>query len=136
MAYPRQSEPSFPVSEPSKLTPEPKVASNAPTPVDLTQKPIPVSQKPEKKVAKPRPDRVTDPAIQELKCVNGGNYKYSISKQSFFKVRCPFCYRIESAQNSERKEVDSMVRAEYWRRHMTEVHNKLWIENLNKFLQV
>ena len=90
--------------------------------------PIDLTQKPEKKAPKPRPDRVFDPAIQELKCVHGGNYKYSISKQSFFKVRCPFCYRAE-LQNTERKEVDAMVRAEYWRRHMTEVHNKARTKN-------
>ena len=121
-----QTESRVQISGPPKPAPEPKVATNVDTPMDLTQTPIPMdlSHKPEKKAAKPRPDRVTDPAIQELKCVSGGNYKYSISKQSFFKVRCPFCYRIESAQNSERKEVDCMVRAEYWRRHMTEVHNK------------
>ena len=85
-----------------------------------------ISPPSEKKSSKLRPERVTDPAIQELKCVHGGNYRYSISKQSFCRVRCPFCYKTElnNADPIKVKMENTMVRAEYWRRHMTEVHNK------------
>lgn len=101
----------------------------APAPPPHVPPPSPLSSalsEVSKKEAKLRPERVTDPSIQELKCVHGGNYRYSISKQSFGRVRCPFCYNVEmsNVDVTKRKLDTTMIRAEYWRRHMTEVHNK------------
>ena len=62
------------------------------------------------------------------------------SKMSFSKIRCPFCHHNEGGHSDENvhlvrfenrcstKEIvfqnktQIMIRAEYWRRHVTEVH--------------
>ncbi|CBY42978.1 unnamed protein product, partial [Oikopleura dioica] len=67
-----------------------------------------------------RAERRIDPELQKLKCGQGGAYRWSMSKQSFNKVVCPFCIRSEDPSKSG----INFIRADYWRRHITEVHKK------------
>ena len=67
---------------------------------------------------RPRENREPDASIKLLKCTQGGSYRFSMGKMLFSRTLCPFCYHKEGENDIEKV----LIRAEYWRRHVTEVH--------------
>lgn len=91
------------------------------------------SESPENSLKRPNPvdspnfdpksrrlDRCADPELRKLRCGIGGSYRFSMSKLHFSKVSCPYCLLPSDGENSGKV----YIKAEYWRRHVTEVHNK------------
>ena len=77
-----------------------------------------IDQNEKKIVTRTRESREPDASIKMLKCTQGGSYRFSMSKMSFSRTLCPFCYHKEGDKDIEKV----LIRAEYWRRHVTEVH--------------
>ena len=67
-----------------------------------------------------RLDRCADPELRKLRCGIGGSYRFSMSKLHFSKVSCPYCLLPSEGETTGKV----FIKAEYWRRHVTEVHNK------------
>lgn len=68
-----------------------------------------------------RLDRCADPELRKLRCGIGGSYRFSMSKLHFSKVSCPYCLLPSDGEVTGKV----FIKAEYWRRHVTEVHNKV-----------